>query len=103
MNEPQKRLGTNTLWLIALRMSQLAIPPGTPNALAAGVHVLLDANKMMAIGKEATLWVKNAIAAVKAAPDNPYGDDDEVIATELRRQVTEREERKRALSGKVNH
>jgi hypothetical protein len=43
------------------------------------------------VAREATAWVEQALAAVKSARDNPYGDDDEAIAGEILRQVEARQ------------
>lgn len=63
--------------LVARRMSTQMIPDGGDvldcfNALTGG--------DLPALARKAHTWVKEAIAVVKTAPDNPYGDDDEAIA-----------------------
>jgi hypothetical protein len=55
--------GPNVRKLIVHKMSLLMIPPGSKEP-----------------ARDATAWVEQAIAVVKTAPDNPYGDDDEAIA-----------------------
>lgn len=81
MSDSVKRpQGPNVRRLIAYKMSVLMVPPGSgKRSLAAGVEALVMGN-LPAFARHATEWVKMAIAAVKAAPDNPYGDDDETIA-----------------------
>lgn len=76
--------------LIAARMAVLMIPPGTPNPFATGIQALIDPSRLVAAGKEATEWVQHALALVKAAPDNPYGGDDEVIAAALLHRMKEK-------------
>lgn len=80
-----KKQGPNVKKLIAHRMSTIMIPPG--GGFKDGVKALLDIDGLKKVGKEASAWVEEAIALVKQAPDNPYGDDDEAIAGEILRQV----------------
>jgi hypothetical protein len=42
------------------------------------------------VAREAEAWVEQALAAVKAAPGNPYGNDDEAIAGEILSQIEAR-------------
>lgn len=81
----ENRTGPNVRRLIAHKVALDAVPKGggmgdaikfisTPGAIGDGL-------------REAARWASAAIAAVKAAPGNPYGDDDEAIAGEILRQV----------------
>jgi hypothetical protein len=79
-------IGPNVKKLIAHKMSLDAIPPG--GGIADGVSFLLS-GKLGESAKAASEWVRRAIATVKAAPDNPFGDDDEAIAAELLRRIDE--------------
>lgn len=74
--------------LIARKMAIDAIPAG--GGLGDGLRFLASAESIMDGHKKAKEWVEQAIAAVKGAPDNPYGDDDEVIAAEILRRINER-------------
>ena len=73
--------GPNVKKLIVRKMSTDAIPPG--GGLAAGIKFLSSKENIVAGAKAATQWVEAAIAAVKSAPDNPFGNDDEAIAAEI--------------------
>jgi hypothetical protein len=42
---------------------------------------------LKAAAREAQAWVRDVIAAIKAAPDNLFGDNDEAIAGEILRQI----------------
>jgi hypothetical protein len=77
-------MGPNVKKLIAHKMALDAIPPG--GGVADGASFLLS-GKLGESAKAAAEWVKQAIAVIKAAPDNPYGDDDEAIAAEILRRV----------------
>lgn len=79
--------GPNVKKLIAHKMAIDAIPAG--GGFAAGLHFLSDKQRIIDGAKAATAWVEQAIATVKSAPDNPYGDD-EAIAGEILRQLEER-------------
>lgn len=82
-------MGPNVKKLIAHKMAMDAIPPG--GGFADGANFLLSGN-LGESGRNAAEWVKQAIHAVKAAPDNPYGDDEEVIAAEILRRIKERQQ-----------
>lgn len=78
-------LGPNAKRLLIHRMSLDAVPSG--GGLRSAVEYLLDADRMKQSTKNSIEWVKAAIAAIKAAPDNPYGDDDETIAGEILKRI----------------
>jgi hypothetical protein len=80
-------IGPNVKKLIAARMSVLAIPPRSSNPLAAGIALLSNPAALASAGKQATAEILASIDAVKAAPDNTLGTDDEVIAAELLRRA----------------
>lgn len=84
--------GPNVKKLIARKMSVDAIPSG--GGLADGIKFLMSPGRIVAAAREATAWVETAIAAVKAAPDNSFGDDDEAIAGEILRQLEVRRKAK---------
>lgn len=77
--------GLNVKRLIAYRLATIAVPPN--GNVFDGLSFLTSKDKIVAGTKEATKWVEQAIATVKAAPNNPYGDNDEAIAGEILRQV----------------
>lgn len=83
-------IGPNAKKLLSYRMAQLAIPDGTPHPIAAGARAILDPGRFAQLSREAADWVQAAIAVVKTAPDNPYGEDDEAIAGELVRRLEDR-------------
>lgn len=85
-------IGPNVKRLIAHKMSLLAIPIGSgKDSLGLGVEALMNHGKFASIAAEASDWVQKAIAVMKTAPDNPYGDDDEAIAGALLKGIEERE------------
>lgn len=75
-----RELGPNMRRFVAHRVSVLAIPPGTKNPLAAGIACIMDTIEQGKYWHAAVAWCCAAVDAVKSAPDNPYGDDDEKIA-----------------------
>jgi hypothetical protein len=83
-------IGPNVKKLIAQKMALLMIPEGTTEPLKAGATAILTPGSMGQHARVVTTWVREALAAIKAAPDNPYGDDDEAIARELLRKIDER-------------
>ena len=86
MNE---KIGPNVKKLIIHKMSVDAVPLG--GGLQDAIEYL--ASNLADSGRQAAELVKRAIAVVKTAPDNPYGDDDEAIAGELLRRIEERQKR----------
>jgi hypothetical protein len=83
-------MGPNVRKLVAAKMARDAVPPG--GGVGNAIRFLTTPGAVTDGARKAQEWVKAAIAAVKAAPDNPYGDDDEAIAAEVLRQI----ERKKA-------
>lgn len=83
-------MGPNVKKLIAARMALILIPNGSAEPFLVGVRALQDRDKIAAAWKEAAQWVEDAIAVVKTAPDNPYGDDSEEIAGVLVQKIDER-------------
>ena len=69
---------SNISKLIVTKMAHDAIPNN--GGLKDAVKFLSNRDIMLATAKNAKAFVQNAIAAIKAAPDNPYGNDDEAIA-----------------------
>lgn len=81
-------------------MAADAIP--TNGGLADGLRFLSSAESIRNGCRAATQWVQDAIAAVKAAPNNTFGDDDEAIAAEVLRQIKpEPESLKRNLAANL--
>lgn len=77
-------MGPNVKKLLIRRMTVILVPPGgviTP--LHAALVALTDPDKMESAAKVAYEWVQAALAAVKAAPDNPYEDDEAIAAAVL--------------------
>lgn len=81
--------GPNVKKLIVRRMSMLMVPD--KGGLADALKALSSPKNIGNIAREATDWVMAALAAVKVAPGNSYGDDDEAIAGEVLRRIEERD------------
>jgi hypothetical protein len=89
--DPKRKIGPNLKKLMAHKMAIDMIPPGgDPFAF---VETIMDGKKHAAVAAAALEWSILAVNAVRSAVDNPYGDDEEVIAGEILKQI---EERKRA-------
>lgn len=73
-----RKLTPNIKRLLAYKVSRDAIPAG--GGLAAGLDFLMNTERIVEVSRNALAWIDAAIAVVKTAPDNPYGDDDEAIA-----------------------
>src|ERR1041384_6431851 len=75
-----RKLGPNMRRFVTYKMALLATPPGTKDPLAAGIVSILNIAESGKHWREAVVWCCAAVDAVKSAPDNPHGDDDEAIA-----------------------
>ena len=89
MKEP---IGPNVKRLWAAFVAREAIPPG--GDLGSGINFLIglgngDPQSKAAL-KRARENVESALDAIKAAPDNPYGDDEEAMAAAIMAKVDER-------------
>jgi hypothetical protein len=73
--------------MISLRVSRTAALEGA--GIADVIAFFRDTPRLRAAIGEATAWVAEAIAAIKAVPGNTFGDDDEAIAGEILRLVEE--------------
>lgn len=74
--------------LVIRKMSHHAIPDG--GGLQDGIAFLLNQDAMNEGYRRASKWVQEAIDAVKSAPDNPYGDNDEAIAEAILAKLDEK-------------
>lgn len=79
-----RMMGPNVKRLIIAKMSRDAVPDG--GGLADAIGFLTSKDALLRGAREATKFVEAAIAAVKAAPDNKWGDD-EAIAGEILKQI----------------
>ena len=72
-----RKIGPNLKKLMIRKMARDAVPPGTGNPMGATIEAMKDPTSLM---RRALAWCDEAVLAVRSAPDNPYGDDEEVIA-----------------------
>jgi hypothetical protein len=70
--------GPNVTKLITKFIAREAIPPG--GGLANGIEFFTNPEKRKEILAKAERNAMECIRIIKSAPDNPYGDNDEVIA-----------------------
>lgn len=85
----ERKLGPNMKRLLAVKVSRDAIPSG--GGFADGLSLFLEPGKLAAVSRNALAWIDEAISAVKAAPDNPYGDNEETIAAAILEKLDIRE------------
>jgi len=81
--------GPNVTKLLSRFIAVEAIPVG--GGIADAILFFTDPEKRKLVLVNAEAKCKTALAAIKAAPDNPYGDDDETIAGVLLEKIKERE------------
>ena len=85
-----RKLGPNTRELLARFIALEAVPSG--GGLGSGLNFLVDPERRRKGIERAMSNLEAALAAVKSAPDNPYGDDDEIIAAAILERVKEQEQ-----------
>lgn len=85
-----RTIGPNMRKLIAQCMALLAIPPG--GGFAAGIAAITVPGRHAELLKQAMAQAFAYVDTVKAASDNPYGNDDETIADVLVKMVKKRQE-----------
>lgn len=81
--------GPNVKKLMTRKMAVQMIPDG--GGFAAGLEALSNPASITDHARRALEWAFDAIDAVKAAPDNEWGDDDEVIAGVILEQINARQ------------
>lgn len=86
--DPKRAIGPNLKRLMAHKMAIDAVPPG--GGLFSALDVLMSPKKMQESAQSALEWSILAVNAVRCAVDNPYGDDEEVIAGEILSKIEER-------------
>lgn len=86
--------GPNVRILITKFIAREAVPPG--GGLASAVEFLSNPERRKQVLERAEFEAIQAIQLIKSAPDNPFGDDDERIASELLDKIQERQLTKRA-------
>ena len=75
------KLGPNAKRLLMLFMAREAIPPG--GSVVDGFHFFTDAEHRKQVTGRAWSNFNDAVRAIRAAPDNPYGDDEEAICSAI--------------------
>lgn len=90
----ERKLTPRVRELLALFISLEAVPEG--GSLQDGLDFLTNPERRRQGFEKAMANMGAALAAVKSAPDNPYGDDDEAIAAA----IIERVNAKKAQRGK---
>jgi hypothetical protein len=87
------KMGPNVRKLHAEMLARVAIPNG--GGLADGLALFTTPGRFQEVARQAMEQVETALEAMKSAPDNPYGDDDEVIAGAMLQAIEERRQGKR--------
>lgn len=83
--------GPNVKRLIVEKMSTDMVAAGENFSGILGI--LQKPGSIGDAARKATEWVEVAISAVKSAPNNPYGDDDEAIAAVILKGIEDRKPR----------
>ena len=81
--------GPNVQKLLMRFIAREAVPPG--GGLAAGAKFFLDEDYRRKAMERARENMQTAFEAVRAAPDNPHGDDEEAIAGAILSMLAEKE------------
>lgn len=98
----QKPMGKNVKELWMQWAAADAIHTGDAAPFFNGLSVLSDKTLLKNNFRQALIKVEDALAAIKSSPDNPYGDDDEVIAGEILRRLVERDKELRKNASRRN-
>lgn len=93
------KYGPNVTILITKFIAREAVPPG--GGLASAVEFLSNPERRKQVLEMAEFEAIQAIQLIKSAPDNPFGNDDERIASELLDQIQKRQLTQRAPDGAV--
>lgn len=95
----ERKLTPKVKELLAIFISLEAVPKG--GSLQDGLDFLTNPERRRQGLERAMANVEAALAAVKSAPDNPYGDDDEAIAASIIEQVNTKKRRGRGSDGEI--
>ena len=89
----------NVTKLITKFISREAIPAG--GGIASAVEFFKNPERRKQVLEAAEAKAIQAIELIKTAPDNPFGNDDELIAGELLKKIAEAEnDRRKRLSNR---
>lgn len=75
--------------MISKFIAREAIPPGA-DGMASALEFFRNSERRKKILDAAETKAIQLIGAIKTAPDNPFGDDDELIAGELLKALNQR-------------
>ena len=81
-------MGPNFKRLVCMKASQIIIPKNCK--IADAINSIIAPGRLQDATRVAYEWVRFAIDAVKKAPANPFGNDEEAIAGEILKRVAER-------------
>ncbi len=88
----------NVAKLIIKFIALEAIPRG--GGIASGIEFFINPEHRKKVLESAESKAIQSINFIKSAPDNPFGDDDDVIAGELLKRIEERNaQRRRSKNG----
>ena len=80
--------GANITKLITKFIAREAVPSG--GGISSVLEFFQNPERRKQVLEAAETKAIQAIALIKTAPDNPYGNDDELIAGELLKKIAER-------------
>lgn len=81
------KYGPNVTKLMAKFIAREAIPPD--GGIADGIEFIRNPERRKQVLESAEAKALQAIQLIKSTPDNPFGDDDEQIATDLLQKIEE--------------
>ena len=87
--------GANVTKFITKFIAREAIPSG--GGVASAVEFFKNPERRKQVLEAAETKAIQAIAIIKTTPDNPYGNDDELIAGELLKKIEEAENEQAAV------
>lgn len=73
-----RTIGPNFKRLMAYKVAREAVPPG--GGMASAIQSIVTPGRLSELSRDALVWCDAAIDAIRSAPDNPYGNDEETIA-----------------------
>lgn len=88
MPKAMSKYGPNVTKLIIKFIAREVVPAG--GGIADGIEFFRNSERRKQILESAESKTIQAIQLIKSAPDNPFGNDDEQIASELLKKIEEK-------------
>ena len=85
----ERILKPNMRKLLARVVARKAIP--AKGGLVDGINLFMMSGKLAKVTQESLDWIDSAVQSIRSAPDNPYGEDEEIIAEAILSRLEKRE------------